>query len=106
MKRGAIYWVNLEPSVNPELGKVRPALVVSNTDQNEILGSIVVVPLSSQPNEIWPLRIELKIGKQKKSYAVIPGIRQVSKSRIGKVITTLPTAQMDRVAEAIHLYLG
>ena len=52
MKRGAICWVNLEPVFPPEMGKTRPAVVVSNSDQNFFLQSVVVIPLSSQPGEI------------------------------------------------------
>ena len=48
MRRGSVYWINLEPSSPPALGKVRPGLVVSNTVQNERLESVVVVPLSTR----------------------------------------------------------
>lgn len=106
MKRGSIYWVNLEPTTPPEVGKLRPALIVSNSEQNSILGSVVVVPLSSKPGEIWPLRLEIQISARKKSFAVIPGIRQVSKSRLNKLIGILTAAQMKCITEAIHTYLG
>lgn len=105
MKRGSIYWINLEPANPPEMGKVRPGLVVSNSDQNSILSSVVIVPLSSLPKEIWPLRIELKISKQKNSFAVIPGVRQVSKVRIGEFIANINESQMEKITEALQLYL-
>jgi len=37
VKRGSAYWINLEASSPPELGKVRPGIVVSNSFQNERL---------------------------------------------------------------------
>ncbi len=82
MKRGSAYGINLEPSSSPERGKVRPGIVVSNSIQNQRLDSVVIVPLSSRAPEIWPLRFRLELPGMKASYAVIPGIRQVSKSRL------------------------
>ena len=82
MKRGRAYGINLEPSSPPERGKVRPGIVVSNSIQNERLDSVVIVPLSSRAPEIWPLRFRLELPGMNASYAVIPGIRQMSKSRL------------------------
>ena len=31
MRRGSVWWINLEPVSPPELGKVRPAVVISNS---------------------------------------------------------------------------
>src|SRR3990172_2093101 len=87
MKRGSIYWVNLEAGSPPEFGKVRPGLIVSNSDQNSILKSVVILPLSTQSPEIWPLRLEIQMPKGKSSFVVIPGIRQVSKTRLEGMIT-------------------
>ena len=49
MIRGSIHWVNLEDTHPPELGKTRPALVLSNTEQNAVLSTVVVVPISTRP---------------------------------------------------------
>jgi len=106
MKRGTICWVNLEPVSPPELGKTRPAIVISNSDQNMILQSVVVVPLSSQAPEIWPLRLRLELPRGKSSFAVLPGIRQVSKARVQDVAGVARTSDMNRLDEAITLYLS
>lgn len=106
MRRGSVYWINLEPSTPPELGKVRPGLVVSNTVQNERLESVVVVPLSTRAPEIWPLRLKLEIKGLRESYAVVPGIRQVSKARLHELVAQTPTPVMERVAAALAAYLG
>ena len=105
MKRGSAYWINLEPSSPPEMGKMRPGIVVSNSVQNEHLDSVVVVPLSSRAPEIWPLRLEVNLPGLKKSYAVIPGIRQVSKSRLHQSIGSVPASLMERISEALTRYL-
>jgi mRNA-degrading endonuclease toxin of MazEF toxin-antitoxin module len=105
--RGTVVWVNLEDTHPPEMGKTRPAVIVSNSEQNAILGTVVVVPVSSRPPEIWPLRIELPpMGKRKKSYAVVPGIRQVNKGRLLDSIGRVPEAFLTELSAAIDAYLG
>ncbi|MFK5921566.1 MAG: type II toxin-antitoxin system PemK/MazF family toxin [Verrucomicrobiota bacterium] len=106
MKRGSLYWVNLGESHPPEFGKTRPALVISNSVQNAILDSVVVVPLSTRPGEIWPLRLKLTGAKNKTSFAVLPGIRQVSKSRLVKFIDFASLDFMRGFDEALNLYLS
>lgn len=101
-----MYWVNLGVAAPPELGKVRPAVVVSNTLHNERLDSVVVVPLSTRAPEIWPLRLRVDLRGMQTSYAVIPGIRQVSKARLHQPIGQVPADVMAGIGEALALYLG
>jgi mRNA-degrading endonuclease toxin of MazEF toxin-antitoxin module len=42
----------------------------------------------------------------KKSFAVIPGIRQVSKSRLIESTGVLPDEFMDTILDALAAYLG
>jgi mRNA-degrading endonuclease toxin of MazEF toxin-antitoxin module len=106
MTRASVYWINLEPASPPELGKVRPAIVVSSSVYNERLESVVVVPLSTRAPEIWPLRLRVDVPGLRASFAVIPGIRQVSKARLHELIGQSSAQAMARVNEALSLYLG
>jgi mRNA-degrading endonuclease toxin of MazEF toxin-antitoxin module len=106
MRRGTAYWVDLGNAVPPELGKLRPGLVVSGTIHNERLDSVVVVPLSTRAPEIWPLRVRVEIQGLKTSYAVIPGIRQVSKARLHDPIGHIPAPLLASIENALGLYLN
>lgn len=107
MIRGSIHWVNLEDTHPPEFGKTRPALILSNSEQNAVLSTVVVLPVSTRPPEIWPLRLQLPaMAGMKKNYAVIPGIRQVSKARLLEQIGLVPDEFMDAVTDAVAAYLG
>jgi mRNA-degrading endonuclease toxin of MazEF toxin-antitoxin module len=108
MRRGTIYWINLEPSSPREFGKTRPGLIISNSVQNFALDTVVALPLSSRRPEIWPLRLKLKIRLQKgnDSFVVLPGIRQVSKARLLDVVGFLGSQEMNRIAEALEAYLS
>ena len=48
VKRGEVYWVNLDPTVGSEVKKTRPALVVSPDDMNAALPRIIVAPITSK----------------------------------------------------------
>ncbi len=107
MTRGSLYWVNLEDAVPPELGKTRPSIVVSNSEQNAVLETVVVVPLSTRAPAIWPLRVELPAsGKRKRSFAVVPGIRQVDKRRLIGSLGVAPDSFLDELTRALLAYLG
>lgn len=106
LNRGSVYWINLEPASPPELGKVRPAIVVSHSVYNDRLESVVVVPLSTRAPEIWPLRLAVEIRGVSTSYVVIPGIRQVNKARLHEFIAQAPRAVMERITQALAIYLG
>jgi mRNA-degrading endonuclease toxin of MazEF toxin-antitoxin module len=106
MRRGTVAWVDLQDAHPPELGKMRPAIVVSNTEQNEVLDSVVVVPMSTRAPAIWPLRLSAPpVGKVKNSYAVCPGIRQVAKRRLVRQEGIAPQEFMDGLADALEAYL-
>ena len=48
VKRGEVYWVNIDPTVGTEIRKTRPALVVSPDDMNAALPRVIVAPLTSK----------------------------------------------------------
>jgi mRNA interferase MazF len=48
VKRGEVYWVNLDPTVGTEIKKTRPALVISPDDMNMVLPRVIVAPLTSK----------------------------------------------------------
>ena len=107
MSRGALVWVNLADATPPEMSKRRPALILSNTEQNQILSTVVVLPISSRPPEIWPLRLQVpKVAGLRESFVVIPGVRQVSKARIGESIGFVDDRFLAKVIDALAAYLG
>lgn len=106
MRRGTLCWVDLSDARPPEPGNVRPCLVISNSASNAVLQAVAVVPLSSRPDEVWPLRLRVEFPAGKSSYAVIPGIRQVARRRLLDPVGLLPRETLDRVEEALRIYLS
>ena len=106
MRRGTVVWVDLSDTQPPEMGKVRPAIVVSGTAHNEVLNTVVVVPTSSIAPEIWPLRLAVGNFAGKESYAVIPGVRQVRKGRLRGVMGQLTRDRLNALDACIEAYLS
>ncbi len=48
VRRGEVYWVNLDLTVGSEIKKIRPALVVSPDDMNAALPRVIVAPITSK----------------------------------------------------------
>jgi mRNA-degrading endonuclease toxin of MazEF toxin-antitoxin module len=105
VKRGTVVWVDLSDTTPPEMGKVRPGIVVSGTAHNELLNTLVVVPTSSVAPEILPLRVSVGVFGGKESYAVVPGIRQVRKGRLRGVLGTMDPARLRALDACIGAYL-
>ena len=55
--------------------------------------------------EIWPLRLKLGLGKTT-SYAIVPGIRQVKKTRLMDIIDLADDQLMQRLDRALNAYLS
>ncbi len=107
MTRGTVVWVDLTDASPPEMGKRRPAIIISNSTQNLTLDSVVGIPLSSRPPEILPLRVRVKASGSKTSgFAIVPAMRQLKKSRILSIAGKLDAAQMQALEQAIAAYLS
>jgi mRNA-degrading endonuclease toxin of MazEF toxin-antitoxin module len=105
VKRGAVVWIDLSDSQPPEMGKVRPGVVVSGTLHNEVLDTVVVVPTSTVAPEIRPLRLAIGNFAGRDSFAVIPGIRQVRMGRLKGTLGELSQARLAELDECLEAYL-
>ena len=84
VKRGDVYWVNLDPTVGSEIKKTRPALVISPDDMNMKLPRIIVAPLTSAGQALG-CRPEVRF-KGKRGRILLDQMRCVDKVRlVGKL---------------------
>lgn len=66
----------------------------------------MILPLSTRAPEIWPLRVRVEARGLKPSYAVLPGIRQVSKTRLHEPIGPVLAQILARIDDALDFYLN
>ena len=91
-KRGDIVTINFNPKKGDEVGKIRPVLIISGDEENQILDTIIVMPLSTQLiDRMEPFRIRLlkREGLKQDSDILINHIRTMSKKRVGTKIATV-----------------
>ncbi len=67
IKRGNIYWVKLDSIEGSEIGKTRPAVVISNDINNELADTITVLPVTSSVGKVYPFEVFFK--KRNRKYA-------------------------------------
>lgn len=108
IKRGEIYWVDLNPVVGKETGKTRPAVIISNDYNNEFAGTVTVLPITSKTDKVYPFEVLVKSGNTglaSNSKIKANQIRTVDKSRLRKLIGKLSHEQMEAVRKAIKIHL-
>ena len=80
IKRGEVYWVNLDPTIGTEIPKTRPALIISPDDMNAALPRVIIAPLTSHGQPLG-CRPELMFdGKQAR--ILLDQIRTIDKLRL------------------------
>lgn len=82
VKRGEVYWVNLDPTIGTEIKKTRPALVVSPDDMNAALPRVIVAPITSKGQPLG-CRPELVFNGHP-ARVLLDQIRCVDKARLVK----------------------
>lgn len=110
MRRGEIWLVALEPTVGAEIGKTRPAVIVSDETVGIWLLE-VIVPITdwkqryTQTN--WMVRLEPcgENGLAKLSAADTFQVRSVSEQRLVRQIGVLSDTIMEDLSEALAIVL-
>lgn len=109
-KRGDIILVNFNPQKkSEEISKIRPAIIISDTQLNEILDLVSVVALTTNLiDDAEPLRIRISKKEYLKqdSDAMVEQLRSVSKSRIGEKIASLDENELLKIEYGIKAMLS
>jgi len=104
LNRGDIALVNFNPAKGGEIGKLRPAIVMSDEMDNEILNTVIVVPLSTViEKDALPYRYMItKRDKLKKDCdACIYEIRALSKIRVKEKLALLDSQELQIIQNAL-----
>lgn len=105
LNRGDIVIVNLYPKNGDEVGKIRPAVIISGNDENSILDTVIHMPLSTDLiDDMFPYRMRIKKRDNLKqdSDILINQIRTLSKIRIKEKIGEITSQEYDLLTEALY----
>ena len=105
IKRGEVYWVNLDPTIGSEIKKTRPGVIVSNDAQNMVGARVIVAPLTTVVKKVYPFEARVSlVGTESK--VLLDQIRTVDCKRLGKRMGKLSIKEMENVDRALKLVLA
>jgi len=104
VRRGDIWWVNLDPTQGSELRKTRPAVVMTADALNRARRTIVVVPLSTGPEPRPPIVVATPSAGPN-SVAVCDQLRAIDKRRLTRNSGRLSTVDLQMIKEGIRRVL-
>jgi mRNA interferase MazF len=99
-----VYWVNLDPVVGTEIRKTRPAVIVSNDSCNRYGNRVVVVPITSNVDSLYPGEAMVEV-KGKRGRALGDQIRSIDRSRLKARVGRLTAQEMSGVDDALAITL-
>ncbi len=88
VKRGDVFYADLDPIIGSEQGGVRPVLVVQNNVGNKYSPTVVVLPISSAKKTNMPTHIRIYGTKMlsKDSVIMAEQIRTIDRNRLRNYI--------------------
>ena len=104
-ERNEIIWLDFEPTLGKEIGKYRPALVLSSKAYNQQTGLLICCPISTS---IRGGTTEVPVGDLDQPSVVAAGLIQTLswKDRIAKLITKAEGGVLDQVLLRITPLIG
>jgi mRNA interferase MazF len=106
-QRGEVYWVNLDPIIGTEIGKTRPAVIISNNVGNQFSARVIVAPITKGGLEkTYPFEVLLAVGEAGLAVAckaALDQIRSVDKQRLVRRIGVLSPERMQDIDRAIRV---
>ena len=109
IKRGDIFFVDLDPGVGSEQLGIRPCIIIQNDVGNHFSTTTIIAPITSRTKKTLPTHVpvSIRLGRMpKESIALLEQIRAVDKSRLLAYIGHADKKTMSRIEAAAECSLG
>ena len=110
LKRGDIYFAELNPVQGSEQGGMRPVLVVQNDVGNNYSPNTIVLPITSRLQKPkLPTHVALsrqESGLTRDSVVLAEQIRTIDKVRLQQKVACLDAITMNRINQAMEISMG
>jgi mRNA interferase MazF len=109
IKRGDIYYADLNPVVGSEQGDCRPVLIVQNNIGNKHSPTVIITPITSKllknplPTHAF---IPKSCGLDTDSLILTEQIRVIDRSRLSEYIGCAEASVMSQVDRALLISIG
>lgn len=110
IKRGDIYYAELNPVVGSEQGGTRPVLIISNDIGNRHSPTVIIAAITSRVQTKSKLSTHTTVndfeGLDKDSVVLLEQIRTVDKKRLKQHMGMMPVEIMARVDRALAISIA
>ena len=107
IKRGDIFYADLNPVVGSEQGGI-PVLIVQNNVGNKYSPTLVVLPISTAKKHYLPTHIHIRGSKAlpKDSIVLAEQIRTIDRYRLKNYVGSVDLELMEKVEKAMKISIG
>jgi mRNA interferase MazF len=110
VKRGDVFYAELDPVIGSEQGGVRPVLIIQNDVGNQHSPTTIVAAITGQLTKAkLPTHVDLagrENGLAKNSVVLVEQVRTIDKTRLKEYICTLDKQIMEQVDQALLISMG
>ncbi len=110
IKRGDIFYADLNPVVGSEQGGTRPVLIISNDIGNRHSPTVIVAAITSRVHTKAKLPTHTAVndfeGLDRDSIVLLEQIRTVDKKRLKQYMGMMPAETMARVDKALAISIA
>ena len=108
IKRGDIFYADLDPIIGSEQGGIRPVIVVQNNVGNKYSPTRVVLPLSAAKKPFLPTHIHSCGSKllPKNAIVLAEQIRTIDRNRLLRYVGSVGVEIMEKVDKAVKISIG
>lgn len=99
----SVYWVDLNPTKGGEMNKVRPCVILSPTEVNKYLLTVISAPVTSTDLGL-PMRCAVKV-KNVTGFVALDHMRALDKTRFGQKVGRLSDEEIRMVKSVLKEYL-
>jgi mRNA interferase MazF len=109
IKRGDIYYSDLNPIIGSEQGDFRPVLIVQNNMGNKYSPTLIIAPITGKLGKTsLPTHVIIpkSCGLERDSLVLTEQIRAIDRSRLGDYIGFVGKSVMSEVDRALSVSIG
>ena len=107
IKRGQVYYISsIYDTIGSEQRSGRPAIIVSNNDNNKHSDCVEIVYLTLKEKTALPTHVFIKEGVLYNSTALCEQVTSVSVKRLGDLMCTLDKETMQKIDKALACSLN
>ena len=78
----SVYLVSLDPTIGHEIKKSRPCVILSPSEMNNSLSTVIIAPMTTQSHN-YPTRVPIRF-QSKSGWIDLDQIRTIDKTRLIK----------------------